>query len=880
MAVGRRIREKCFRGSCGALATTPFPSPTAFDGRIVLAPRTSTLVLPMPRPVEPLPAHPCAPLRAPVRPAFLVAIALFALAPLPLPAASGTLTESTLRHVSPSPRPAVPASAPFLDRYCLDCHDASIKKGGLSLEGLDPKNPAAAPLVWEKILRKLDHRQMPPLGEERPDAATYDKTVSSLQSALDRLAATSPNPGRTDTLRRLNRTEYRNAIRDLLALDIDATALLPNDEPSHGFDNVTVGNLSPTLLDRYVSAAQKIAALAVGTPRKSPGGETFRLRPDLTQEDHIEGLPLGTRGGGLFPYVFPQDGEYEVQIRLARDRNEQVEGLKKPADIEVLLDDERVAFATVKPPGADKNAEGVDAHLKFRISVRAGTHRLGVTFPKSPVALFETERQPYLAHFNMHRHPRSVPAVYQVSLTGPYDAKGPGDTPSRRLIFAPLSASPRPRVPAPSSLSVSASLPADANGEARARQILAPLLRRAYRRPITEDDLRKPLQFFREGSAEGAGFEAGIESALAAILVSPRFLFRVEEDPAGLAAGTVYRISDFEFASRLSFFLWSSLPDDALLDAAARGDLRTPQLLEFQVRRMLADERAANLVTNFAAQWLHLRKLDEITPDLRLFPDFDDNVRQSLRKETELFVASVFREDHPITDLLSADYTFLDERLAKHYGIPHIYGSHFRRVPLVGDLAQQRGGLLRQGSILTVTSYATRTSPVLRGHWILANLVGEPPPPPPPNVPALDDNTVSASLPMRARLAKHRANPSCASCHDVMDPVGFCLENFDAVGRWRSVEDFKPVDASGGLPDGSTFAGVAALERGLLARPELFAGTLTEKLLTFALGRGVETYDAPAVRQIVRRAAADQYRFSALILGLVNSPPFQMRKTP
>jgi hypothetical protein len=466
----------------------------------------------------------------------------------------------------------------------------------------------------------------------------------------------------------------------------------------------------------------------------------------------------------------------------------------------------------------------------------------------------------------MHRHPRSVPALYQVSITGPYDAKGQGDTPSRRKIFGE---------------SATVTLPADAaSQENRAREILTPLLRRAYRRPVTEADLRKPLQFFREGSAAGAGFEAGIESALSAILVSPRFLFRVEADPVDLPPATAYRISDLELASRLSFFLWSSLPDDALLAAAERGELREPKALEEQVRRMLADPRARNLVTNFAAQWLHLRKLDEVTTDLRLFVDFDDNLRQAFRRETELFFESVVREDRPVTDFLAANYTFLNERLAKHYGIPHIYGSRFRRVTLEGDAAQQRGGLLRHGSILTVTSYATRTSPVIRGHWILANLAGEPPPPPPPNIPALDNNTVSASLPMRQRLAAHRANPACASCHDVMDPVGFSLENFDAVGRWRATEQGKPVDASGGLSDGSTFTGVAALERGLLARPELFAGTLAEKLLTFALGRGVESYDAPAIRQIVRRAQADDYRFSALILGLVNSTPFQMRKTP
>lgn len=813
---------------------------------------------------------------------------------------SSSLMFSSAHATEPGvPRPSSTLLAPppsLFEQYCYDCHDASSQKGDLVLDDLDPKKAADHPDIWEKVIRKLDHRQMPPLDEERPDDAAYRQLVALLSSQLDHAAVTAPNPGRTDTFRRLTRTEYQNAIRDLLALDIDATALLPNDEPSHGFDNVTVGNLSPTLLDRYVSAAQKIARLAVGAPHKTPNGDTFRVPPDVTQEGPVEGLPIGTRGGAAFPYNFAQDGTYEIQVRLTRDRNEQVEGLKKPHEVEVLIDRERVGLFTVKPPGADHNAEAVDAHLKVRVPVKAGPHHVVVTFPKNPTELLETERQPFIARFNMHRHPRTAPALYQVSITGPFDATGPGDTPSRRLIFGPVdgafadgrspsahdfsgkAAHQKPALIKAAFVTTPASSPTDE--DTRAREILAPLLRRAYRRPVTDDDLRRPLEFFRDGRDEGGSFDSGIESALSAILVSPRFLIRVEQDPPHLAPGTAYRVSDLELASRLSFFLWSSLPDDALLDAAVRGDLRKPKLLEQQVRRMLADPRSISLVTNFASQWLQLRKLDSITPDLRLFPNFDDNLRQGFRRETELFLESILREDRSITDLLVADYTFVNERLAKHYGIPHVYGSRFRRVSFAGDPARQRGGLLRQGSILTVTSYATRTSPVIRGHWILANLAGEPPPPPPPNVPALDDNIVSASLSMRERLAAHRKNPTCASCHNVMDPVGFALENFDAVGRWRATEDHKPIDVSGGLPDGSTFEGVAALEHGLLQRPELFAETLSEKLLTFALGRGVESYDAPAIREIVRRAQADQFRFSALILGVVNSIPFQMRKSP
>ncbi len=762
---------------------------------------------------------------------------------------------------------AAAAAEPLPDlvrKYCLECHDDGTRKGNLSFEKMDLLRLDANRATWEAVARKLDHRQMPPIGEERPDEATYRAVVAQLHGTLDRLAAERPDPGRTDTFRRLTRTEYQNAIRDLLAVEIDATALLPQDEPSHGFDNVTVGTLSPTLMERYVTAAQKIARLAVGTPRKVPDGATYRVPPDVTQEEHVEGLPLGTRGGAVFRHVFPLDGEYEIQVRLARDRNENVEGLRRPHEVEVLVDRERIALETVKPP-TDKNSELVDAHLKFRVPVRAGPRDVGVTFLKGPTLLIETERVPFIARYNMHRHPRQTPALYQVSITGPFQASGAGDTPSRRLIFGAAG---------------SAASGTTAADVAAARRVLEPIVRRAYRRPVTDDDLRRPLEFFRDGAAEGAGFEAGIEHALSAVLVSPQFLFRVEQDPAGLAAGTIYRVSDVELASRLAFFLWSSLPDDELIAAAGQGKLRDGAELERQVRRMLADPRARSLATNFASQWLHLRKLDGVTPDLRLFPNFDDNLRQAFKQETELFIASVVGEDRPIGDLLRADYTFVNERLARHYGIPHVYGSHFRRLTLSGELAAQRGGLLRQGSVLTVTSYATRTSPVIRGHWVLENLLASPPPPPPPNVPSLDDNMVSATLPIRARLAKHRENPSCASCHNVMDPVGFALENFDAVGRWRTVEDRKPVDATGGLPDGRPAVGVAELERGLLERPELFAAAVTEKLLVFALGRGLGPHDAPTVREIARRAGAAQFRWSALILGVVNSTPFQNRRTP
>jgi hypothetical protein len=760
----------------------------------------------------------------------------------------------------PPPAPGVAAAHdaidPFVERYCLECHDADARKAGLALDELDSGAVGRNPQAWEKVVRRLAARQMPPAPRRRPSEEEYDAALSAIAGELDRAAAGHPNPGRTDTFRRLNRTEYQNAIRDLLALDIDASALLPPDESSRGFDNITVGDLSPTLLDRYLTAAQKISRLAVGRPGRSPGGDTIRIRADITQEEHVEGLPIGTRGGALIPYTFPQDGEYEVQLRLARDRNEQVEGLREPHELELLVDRQTRATFTVTPPKSETEHQTADAHLKARVRVTAGPHQVGVAFVRQQSSLLETKRQPYQAHYNMHRHPRITPALYQVSITGPHGPSEQGDTPSRRRLFAR-----RPTGPD--------------DEEACARQLLTTLMRRAYRRPITEADLRKPMELYGEARNDG-GFEAGIEMALSAVLVNPQFVFRIEPDPAGAPSGSAYRVTDVQLASRLSFFLWSTIPDDELLDLAERGELGRPDVLRAQVRRMLADARSQSLVTNFAGQWLHLRNLESITPDLRLFPDFDDNLRQAFRRETELLFEEVMREDRSVLDLIASDHTYLNERLARHYGIPHVQGSRFRRVDLGGD--RVRGGLLRQGSVLMVTSYATRTSPVLRGKWVLENLLGTPPPPPPANVPALKDNTVSSSLSVRERLAEHRANPACAGCHTLMDPVGFALENFDAVGRWRASEEGRPVDATGGLPDGSRFEGVDGLERALLRRPELFVATLAEKLLTFALGRGVEPYDAPAVRKVVRDARDRNFRFSSLIEGIATSTPFLMRR--
>ncbi len=757
-----------------------------------------------------------------------------------------------------------PAVELLLKAACLDCHSASEQAADLNLESIPHDKVAGNGHVWEKVVKKLRARQMPPPQTDRPEESTVIEVIQSLENSLDQIALAEPRPGRTETFRRLTRFEYQNAIRDLLAVDIDASSLLPADEISHGFDNITVGELSPTLVNRYIAAAQKISRLAVGRCLSSPDAKTIRIRPDVTQEERVEGLPQGTRGGALIRYTFPQDGEYEVRIRLTRDRNEHVEGLTKPHDLEVLLDLERIELFTVRPPKRNADSSdpyrapshaGVDSHLSTRIRATAGPHEVGVTFIKKPTALLETKRQPLNVHFNMYRHPRQGPAVYEVSITGPLNPTGTSDSPSHGQIFSCQPASTD-------------------DEEDCARRIISNLLRRACRQPIDEDDLRQPLALYHQAYQNG-GFEAGIEMAISSILVHPKFLFRIERQPHGVEPDTAYRISDLELASRLSFFLWSSIPDEELLDLAVRGKLSETTVLESQIRRLLADKRAVALVDNFAQQWLHLRNLDSVTPDGRLYPDFDDNLRQAFRRETELFFASIIREDRSVLDLLKADYTYLNQRLAKHYGISHIYGSHFRRVLL--DTESKRGGLLRHGSILTVTSYATRTSPVIRGKWILENFLGTPPPEPPPNIPALSENRVSAQLPVRERLAVHRANPNCASCHRLIDPAGFALENFDAVGRWRDRAGGQPVDAAGGLPDGSQCNGVAELEQGLLDRPELFVGTMTEKLLTYAIGRGTEFYDAPSVRKIVRQSKVDDYRFSSLIQGIVESTPFQMR---
>ncbi|HEY1304318.1 MAG TPA: DUF1592 domain-containing protein [Vicinamibacterales bacterium] len=756
----------------------------------------------------------------------------------------------------------------MLDRYCVTCHNQRLVTAGLKLDEADVVRPGEAPEIWEKVVRKLRTGMMPPPNMPQPSTEDRQALLSWLETSLDKAAATKPNPGRTETWRRLNRTEYQNAIRDLLSVDIDASSLLPADESGHGFDNVTVGDLPPTLLDRYISAAQKISALAIGSTQASLQSDIVRVAPDVTQEEHVAGLPIGTRGGILFPYTFAQNGDYDIQIYLARGYSGDIDGLKdtQPHELKVLLDRMPIGEFTIQRPANGDDAL-LDKNLKIRVPVTAGPHHVGVTFLKEASSLIESSRQPLQSRFNERRSPRITPGILQVSVTGPYAPHGADNTPSRHRIFVCKPASAKGSGEAGSST---------AEETACAKKILSTLTRRAYRRPISEADLERPMAFYRDGRSE-RDFDAGIGKALSAVLVNPEFLFRVEVDPEKTAPGAAYRISDLELASRLSFFLWSSVPDDALLDSAIRGELRRPGVLDRHVRRMLADPRSYNLASNFAGQWLRLRNLTSVDPNVRLYPDFDDNLRQAFRLETELFVDSVVREDRRVLDLLRADYTFLNERLAKHYGIPNVYGSRFRRVELASD--SRRGGLLRQGSVLAVTSYATRTSPVIRGVWVLSNIVGAPPPPPLPDVPALDGN-VPATLPVRERMSAHRASPVCANCHRTIDPVGFTLENFDAVGRWRDNEgDNGSIDVSGALPGLGEIKGVAGLEEALVRRPDLFVTTLTEKLMTFALGRGIEYYDAPAVRKILREAEPGGYRFSSLILGIVKSAPFQMRRS-
>jgi hypothetical protein len=662
----------------------------------------------------------------------------------------------------------------------------------------------------------------------------------------------------------------------VLGLDIDATALLPADDEANGFDNIAdVLKVSPSLLEQYLTAARKISALAVGDPATTPVGTVYRVPPDRAQGDHIEGLPLGTRGGMLVRHIFPLDATYEFNVVLLQNIVGYVPGLEWPHELEISIDGARVFVAPVG--GAEDNKlsdtnlaqtkETLDRRLRTRIPVTAGPHAVGVTFLRKNSAQSDEPLQPFTRNLDL-QDMNGVPIINFMQITGPFAATGPGDTPSRRRIFVCSPAGER-----------AASQRAGGDEEsACARRILSNVARRAYRRPPTPVELDSLVAFYETGRRR-ATFETGIEEALTLLLASPTFLFRAEPDPPRVAAGAIYPVSDYEMASRLAFFLWSTIPDDELMNVAAQGKLTDPVVLEKQVRRMLADPRSSALVDNFASQWLFLRNLQSFVPDSDEFPNFDDNLRQAMRKETSLFFESIMREDRNVLDLLTADYTFVNERLARHYGIPNIYGTQFRRVTLRDE---NRRGLLGQGAVLAVTSYPNRTSVVLRGKYILENILGTPPPSPPANVPPLKETGDGGKpLPLRALMEQHRASATCATCHRVIDPLGFSLENFDATGRWRVKEATGIVDASGQLADGTPVDGPVALRKAILKHPEQFVRTMTEKMLTYALGRGLEYYDMPVMRAIVREAATQNYRFSSIVLGIVRSTPFQMKmKSP
>jgi hypothetical protein len=710
----------------------------------------------------------------------------------------------------------------------VGCHNEKLKTAGLTLDKMDPANPGEHAEAWEKVVRKVRAGMMPPSGARRPDRAVLDAFASTIEAGLDRWAVNRPNPGAT-ALHRLNRTEYANAVRDLLAIDVDAATLLPPDDSSEGFDNIAdVLGVSPALLERYVSAATKISRVAVGDPAITAATTTYRVAAGLSQADHIEGLPLGTRGGILFRHTFPLDAEYTFRIR-ARGGGA-FQGVGRDEQIEVTVNGTRVKLL---PGGPSQDV---------KLAMKAGPQSIGVAFVKKGLPGAD----------DLWTVISGSSGIASIAITGPLNVTGPGETPSRSRLFVCRPAAPTDELPC-------------------AKQILTALARRAYRRPPTDGDLETLLGFYQRGRNDGS-FETGIQRALERVLIDARFVFRVEREPGGVTAGASYPISDLELASRLSFFLWSSIPDDELLDVAARGKLRDPAELEKQARRMLADPRARALVDNFAGQWLYLRELRNARPQAR---DFDDNLRQSFLRETEMLVDSVIRQDRSVLDLLTASDTFVDERLARHYGIPNIYGSQFRRVTLKDDA---RRGLLGKGSILLVTSVANRTSPVARGKWILENLLGTAAPLPPPNVPPLKENApLTKPASVRERMEEHRANPVCAACHKIMDPIGLALENFDLTGKWRDKDGNAPIDASGELVDGTKLNGPASLREALLSRSDVFVTTMTEKLLTYGLGRGARYYDMPAVRAIVRDAAPNDYRFSSLALGIVKSLPFQYR---
>ena len=791
-----------------------------------------------------------------------------------------------------APEPATPAAEASvretLGRFCVRCHNDRLRTADLALDTHDLADVGADAETWERVIVKLRARTMPPAGSPRPAEATYRTVASWLETEIDTLALASPDPGRGETFHRLNRAEYHAAVRDLLAVDVDVAELLPADDTyEHGFDNNgDVLSISPDLVARYLSAARRISRLAVGIPPSGPSVATYRVHPALLQDDRQDDLlSFGSRGGIAIPHYFPVDGEYTIRIRLHRNFSDYIIGYAAPQELDVRVDGALVerfpvgdadSVGQMAPLSFAGNIAGDaeweyymntgDSHLEVRFPAKAGPRTVGVSFPRrlsEDEGVLQPRNRGY-GRFVDERYDDHA-AVEQVAIGGPYAVEGPGDTPSRREIFVC-----RPEA--------TATAEEEDDEEACAGRILGRLARQAYRRPVGGSDVEALLDFFRAGRRDG-GFDDGIQFALERMLVDPEFLFRIERDPEDIAPGTPYRLGDLELASRLSFFLWSSIPDDELLEAAAAGRLGDPAELERQTRRLLADARSRALVDNFASQWLRLRNLESQERESADYPEFDENLREAFRRETELFVESTIREDRSLLELLSANYTFVNERLARHYGIRGVYGDRFRRVTLDPD--HPRGGLLGHGGLLMVTSYPNRTSPVVRGKWLLETILGAPPPEPPPNVPGLPDRGEQGEpASVRERLERHRANPACAGCHAPMDPLGFALENFDAIGSWRGASEAgRPIDASATMPGGEAFEGPAGLRRVLLGRGEDFAAAVTEKLLAYALGRGLEYPDRPAVRRILRDATADDYSWSSIVLGIVRSTPFQWRRS-
>jgi len=745
-------------------------------------------------------------------------------------AAAVLVTAVFLNAVPGIAQPTPPPERALIDRYCIGCHSAALKSGGLVLEKLDVTHAGDAAETWEKVIRKVRAGMMPPSGVPRPDRAALDSFAANLETQLDRAAASRPAPA-SPALHRLNRTEYANAVRDLLALEVDASTLLPADDSSEGFDNIAAAlAITPALVERYTAAAVKVAKLAVGDTLISASTATYRAAPDFSQGMQVDGMPLGTRGGLQVRYNFPVDGDYTFKIR-ARVAGIGLGGAPPPGEqLELTVNGERVKLA----PGTS---------IDLKIPVKAG--------PQTVAAAYVRKRPP--GNDEIWGVSAGDSGVQSIAITGPTNVTGPGDTPSRRRIFVCRPA-------------------AQSDEVACAKKVATELATRAFRQPPSGSDLDLLLGFYQNGR-NSANFDVGIEQVVARILVDPRFVFRFEREPANVPPGSVYRVTDIELASRLSFFLWSSIPDDELLSVAASGRLHEPAVLEQQARRMLADPKSQTLVTSFGDQWLYLRELKAARPEAK---GFNDNLRQGFRRETEMLLESILREDRSVIDLLNADYTFVDETLAKHYGIPDVRGSRFRRVPVTDE---DRRGLLGQGSFLLVTSVVNRTSPVARGKWILENILGVAPPLPPPNVPALEATEgAKKAASVREQMEQHRNNPTCAACHKIMDPIGFSLENFDLVGRKRSVDSGVAVDASGQLVDGTELNGAASLRRALLSRSDVFVSTMTEKLMTYGTGRALKYTDMPAVRTIVRDAARNDNRFSWLIVGIVKSDTFQMRE--